>query len=701
MALGAWPYYKAIWIHIGLELSEEGDMADAPQRQPLGGELPLLGETTITMPIAEYGPQRPLVPQPPTGPGEPAAPVVVLHGVGDFEPGDVIDQIAKSPVFSRGDDFVRETAYVREHRYTLLRGTRLDAAGAHPARLMEVNWSDVRRAMPNAWALLRHFVIVLLTLTRIGVYGAWRSRSLSMPLVTGPIALWLIEAVLVWAALAPALSALLWQLEAGQRLAAGLMVAVACGYAALLLRRLSVPLAAGALAFAVFALAGGIWTCFFAGGHRGFAQLCGQLHSWAVIASAAWAGVAAAEIVARGLRRQGVRWVHLLSRVGCLWLPMVLLTIMQPLSVSALLLPMNKQQRENWGMAFSLDMPFSPIDGQRAGNGIALALIGALILGALMYKAVQKFGRNEAVFTGWGVGLSLLLGGKAVERGFFDGCELCQACLRTDWLGIVGVLMVLSASVTWILFSRSDVSLDAKGEAWFPAGAFARFWASLLLVAMPLVLLYALGWLTLQGLDYAPTPAAAPDAAAVFFGSTKFALLLAPLATRPFAAFLDALGDVFFFVVRDAALHTRRETQSRLWQAVRHLEVLGQGQHIVLFAHSQGTVIAATVLSRIASLLLRSSMRVTLVTVGSPVTTLYRNFLGVDVGGAFAWLCQHKPQRFAWINLYRPADYIGGAVVLPGVENRELLTPGDHIGYWHDPVLLRWVKGLAQGRRAG
>jgi hypothetical protein len=89
-----------------------------------------------------------------------------------------------------------------------------------------------------------------------------------------------------------------------------------------------------------------------------------------------------------------------------------------------------------------------------------------------------------------------------------------------------------------------------------------------------------------------------------------------------------------------------------------------------------------------------------LVTVGSPVTTLYRNFLGAQIGVEYAALCKSQPQRFRWFNLYRPADYIGGEVELDGVVNRELLTPGDHLGYWCDRELLAWLKALSEQRAA-
>jgi hypothetical protein len=658
--------------------------------------LPFVGEATgLTRSAVSEG--QPEGEEPERRP--PPAPILAVHGVGDFANGDVIGEIAGRPSFARRDDYHRLTVIARGHRYTLLMDSHAEPA---QPRLMEVNWSDVRRPMPNAIGLLRHFVIVLMTLTRIGVNGAYRSRSLCRPLWCGPPCLWLVEGLLVWSAAVPVLSALLWQLEPGQRMAAGLALGAGSGYLAFLLRTLSLPMAAGAVGFGALSLWAGWLTCYEPTGHHTLAYLAGALYAWSTLAAGLAIALAASEIALQPRRAaagdMADRWLHRVARMGCLWLPAVLLTIVQPLAVSALLLPMEESSQQRWGQAFSLYMPFSPEAAQYAGNVVAWSLVATLLLGAMQFKLIQRYGRNVAVYGGWGVGLALLALVRAVESEL-HGCELCQRCLRPDLVGIAGLAMVMAASVTWILFSRAHTTVDLRGRQWYPAGTFARFWASVLLYAAPAVLLLALVFLVWDMTQYRPRPDTAPDAAVVFIESTKYALLLVPLATRPFAAFLDALGDVFFFVVRQRSLSTRQDTQPRLATALRYLHRLmagGPSGHMIVLAHSQGTVVAAAILSRMVRLLRRTRIRLTLVTLGSPLTTLYRNFLGSEIGAEFAGLCRVDPDRFRWINLTRPSDYIGGPIEWPGVDNRELLTPGDHIGYWIDEELLAWLKALSR-----
>ena len=84
-----------------------------------------------------------------------AAPIIALHGVGEFAHGDVIGEIARHPVYSRSGNFRRETVFAREYRFTALMEAGGGADKRHTTRLLEINWSDVRRAMPNLVGLLR------------------------------------------------------------------------------------------------------------------------------------------------------------------------------------------------------------------------------------------------------------------------------------------------------------------------------------------------------------------------------------------------------------------------------------------------------------------------------------------------------------------------------------------------------------------
>ena len=662
-----------------------------PARLPLVGEAarPPEREVLASGQSAADAPDTP----------RPAAPIIALHGVGEFAYGDVIGEIARHPVFSRTGIFRRETVFAGEFRFTAL----MDARGADDprpiTRLLEINWSEVRRAMPNLLGLLRNFVTLLMTLNRVGVHGAYGSTSLSVHLAH-------------WRDLAVARRGGAGVGVAGARVV-GAAVAAGPGpaHGHRCHGRAGRAVRGGAGARGQHAAVGG------RGGVLGLCRLRGRVdllrprrrthvrRRRCPVAQLGHLGHLRCRADERGgdpvppasARGSDVRWVHRLARIACLWLPLVMLVVLQPLTVSAMLITMNAGMRRAWGEAFAAGIPFDPLDGQHAASWIALALAGTVVLGALQFKLVQSLGRNLAVVLGWAAGLLMLGSARWLESNPFLDCELCQQCLRTDWLAMAGSMLVLGASVTWVLFSQTESARDPTGAIWYPAGAFARFWASVMLAVMPVVLTATLLWLIARGIQQggarAPT-----DASEIFLQSTKYALLLAPLATKPFARFLDALGDVFFFLVRQRSLHTRKDTLPRLWKALRLLDDGVDGCHVVVFAHSQGTVIAAGMLSRMARVLLRSRMRLTLVTVGSPVTTLYRNFLGARIGAEFAALCKAQPERFRWFNLYRPADYIGGEVELDGVVNRDLLTPGDHVGYWCDRDLLKWLKDLSEGR---
>jgi hypothetical protein len=113
---------------------------------------------------------------------------------------------------------------------------------------------------------------------------------------------------------------------------------------------------------------------------------------------------------------------------------------------------------------------------------------------------------------------------------------------------------------------------------------------------------------------------------------------------------------------------------------------------VLVVAHSQGSILAAAALAE-----LHDDHRPTLITCGSPLTTLY--------GWAFpayfdACLLARLAARSRWYNFYYRTDYIGGPVGLPAVD-RELPDPATrwyvageplppirrHTGYWSDAAM--------------
>jgi hypothetical protein len=675
--------------------------------------------------------------------GHTHAPVLVIHGVGSFADGALVEQIAQH--WSEGGSahtLRRQSLYVGEQRYTTLEGAGSPgdgpsaAAGSHPAlphtRFLELNWSDIRRAGANVWGLLRHFALVFLVLTRLGTEGIEGSRTLSSRLSFRMLVLLVVETLLFWTSLLPALSALLWAVGLNKRLAVGLIVAALALYAASWLRRRSGYLALGALLFAAFALWAGFEACVYtpsqtqscldqSAGQCRVTYWAGAIHSALVIAAGTvllWASV---EIMTRHTlearhlgshprqtKRLLHRWLRPVSRLACLWLPAVMLSSVQPVTVAAVLLTMNEGQRDNWGQAFQLGVVFSAAVGYGAAMFVLLAFSAAVIAGALQYLAVRWCGHWRATAMFFASAVLLVLIGKAAIN---SGSVQCVSCMRPDALWLAAACLT-AAGILGLLLTQYRAPHVFNHRTWHPAGKYARLWAALFLLLAPAALVGALIYLFHETSAYSALgpearfgKAGALTASDYILQASQLALVALPLAAKPLAAVLDALGDVFFWFSADppagsklAAISSKEPSRARFAHALQHLQSLPEGARVVVFAHSQGTVIAAHSLSAMAQQLKDSGARVTLVTLGSPITSLYEKFFAVPVGHGFARLCQDLPDRFAWLNCARAADYIGSAIEISGVQNFELGTNGDHSGYWSDPALLRWLERVVQGR---
>jgi hypothetical protein len=187
--------------------------------------------------------------------------------------------------------------------------------------------------------------------------------------------------------------------------------------------------------------------------------------------------------------------------------------------------------------------------------------------------------------------------------------------------------------------------------------------------------------------------------------AAKVLLVLLPVVVKPLRIGLDLTQDVIFYVHHSVERGRRVLSRARLGHeqrgrnpvrerfhaVVEHLRERYHVSHLVIVAHSQGTVIALDELAH--------SWRkddgvppVTFVTFGSPVTHLYQRYFPNEYPGwtQAQWTLLFERVR-CWINCYRIGDYVGATIADPGGRcafHQEVLGAGGHGGYWSDPRLM-------------
>jgi hypothetical protein len=666
------------------------------------------------------------------------APVLVIHGVGDFEQGQLIDEVAEQWATQAGAAAIQQSALRKQQ--LVLNGNgfaQLEQSGR--TRFLEINWSAVRRTTATIAGLLRNFAMVMLTLTRLGVLGVRGSAQLEQPLsgITRWLVLVSVECLLLWASLLPALSALLWKLPLNARLGVGMAIAAAVVYLATWLWKWSRAMAVGALLFAAFTAWASFVACVIPSckpelcGRDFVSYWTGRIHSAVVLINGIVLTLGAIEIFWKGwqssLRREQMHWIKSFSRLSCLWLPAIMVSMLQPLPVAAILATFSAAAQDEWGIVFQQGMLFSPKQGYDTSMLMLACLVAVLAAGAVQYLLVRAFGRIGAATTSIVAAVAIFMVAYWLGKGPWPQCD---DCVQPKLLRTLAYILILSAAIGWLAFKHRP-SVQAVGRLWHPAGKYARYWAGTLLRCMPallIILLITMLWNTQTYTSSATclqtSEGDCRTASDYFLRAAQIALLLLPFAAKPAAALIDALGDVFYWFVFNDRLNTRSETRGRFDAAFTHLLQHEAPPHIIVLAHSQGTVIATDALCDLAQALQATTdakainpdptfmqiaaaqlkaqppeqaTRITLVTIGSPLSSLYRSFFGVTIGKEFSDLCKANPERYTWVNICRAADYIGSRVMQPNVTNYLLATPGDHTGYWNDAVLIEWLRRRASG----
>jgi len=214
----------------------------------------------------------------------------------------------------------------------------------------------------------------------------------------------------------------------------------------------------------------------------------------------------------------------------------------------------------------------------------------------------------------------------------------------------------------------------------FPTGKFARSWLFSLLIFAPICLALNLVAILAMQTQLVSIPTVDWRVIQTYRVSALRVIPFLPFLVGPLTILLGIAGDVVFYVLPNSSpLSSRGVTTSRLKELLARVDPACRSYCV--FSHSQGSVIAVDALSE------RNDSRAVLVTLGSPIEALYRQFLDIMPGSQIPGTCNCR-----WINLFRHGDYIGGTIPRATV-NRDIGT-GGHVNYWDDPLFKQAINTM-------
>jgi hypothetical protein len=139
----------------------------------------------------------------------------------------------------------------------------------------------------------------------------------------------------------------------------------------------------------------------------------------------------------------------------------------------------------------------------------------------------------------------------------------------------------------------------------------------------------------------------------------------------------------------------RARIEKRFDEIIDHLLAPGDKPHLVIVAHSQGTVITLDALMRHkwVDQILERAASLTLLTFGSPVSHVYQYYfprLYPDLSETNLPEIANNP-RVRWVNAYRIDDYVGTYIEnsIPNFPVNVPLPVGGHTAYWRGEVMRR------------
>ncbi|MGF1454464.1 MAG: hypothetical protein ACFB6R_03705 [Alphaproteobacteria bacterium] len=278
-----------------------------------------------------------------------------------------------------------------------------------------------------------------------------------------------------------------------------------------------------------------------------------------------------------------------------------------------------------------------------------------------------------------------------------------QAVLWT--IGGLGAFGLLAVLIPFLLSLRSRAETPpASGRVFQNRMAWVLFLLPLLFLPLGISALVDMLKLGIPPIVMDPVDLAMPQMAmteeeAVLGRSALGVLVLlgfVGLLLGPGRTMVDVAGDVVFYILPPE--YEQNAVATALRQRVEALldRLAETGDHgpLVLVGYSQGSVIAADSVRA-----LDAGLRGRLVTLGSPICSLYERFL--EIPTAFEG---QPPTR--WDNLYRPTDFVGGPVgskQTRGIGLADADTPvlgnrkRHHMNYWPEPEVRAVLTGTGTG----
>ncbi len=579
--------------------------------------------------------------------------VIAVHGVGGPEPGQLLAEIAEG--LKLRDDFTpqADTIAIGDDRYAKL------TLDGHPtiARLFEVNWKDIREPATGLGSTIRFFIRLFLSLIQIGASG-WRPAppEVTPPSYAAQVFVFYVATFGLWIFGLPIIGLYMSVLEApwAQGLAVGLLAFITFGavyFSQQADRRCGIG-----FVWAVLYGALGAYLIVQPEAVPRYVQITTLIFEVHQIVGVVLILATGVELFLRmliwsGLLARGDKLRTVLPysvRLASLYLPWILMLALTFLVflfhylLFVHVLGLDSRFME-WVMVFQ--NPANHLPGyvdrmtlQVIGSVIAVVLLAwplvPFFLSLRPYDDIEVYGDDEAPLR---------------EKLPRPSGTLFQDRIAFSLVLTPIVLLVISLIGLALLFDADRMTIWTGRQA-YTGQERVNLWLFLYILGAVTLVLLLMGTL-LQAVRYA----------------------------------LRVTGDIVFYILPpDYPSSSARPIRERARKLIDYL--IEQGCPASgLVGYSQGSVIAADMVRDDAAFTGR------MVTLGSPIESLYGRFLKIPVPVAAA-------ENGAWENLYRPTDFVAGPV--PAAENTLVMgNPArHHMDYWTEPEIVNAIRGQDPSR---